>query len=65
VTQAPGGAGQWHGQEQAGDDRVALVGHNDDGAPSALLTASEGSRSAVVSASGPNLPIGKLRRSKL
>ena len=42
VAQAPGGAGEGHGQEQAGDNRVALVGYDDNGAPPALLTASGG-----------------------
>jgi hypothetical protein len=42
VAQATVGAGEGHGQEQAGDDRVALVGYDDDGAPPALLTASCG-----------------------
>ena len=42
VAQATVGAGEGHGQEQAGDDRVALVGHDDDGAPPALLTTSGG-----------------------
>ena len=42
VAQATVGAGKGHGQEQAGDDRVALVGYDDDGAPPSLLTASGG-----------------------
>src|SRR2546423_5186819 len=42
VAQTTVGAGEGHGQEQAGDDRVALVGYDDDGAPAALLTPSGG-----------------------
>jgi hypothetical protein len=42
VAQATVSAGEGHGQEQAGDDRVALVRYDDDGTPPALLTASGG-----------------------
>ena len=42
VAQATVGAREGDGQEQAGDDRVTLVGYDDDGTPPALLTASSG-----------------------